>query len=236
MKSRMLVSLLVIALAAAVIGGATMAWFTDEDVAAPVTFTAGTLTIAIDNLTLEGEEGLEINNMNPGDVKNGSFEVVNTGSKNLQFMGYLCWQDIAGQLNDALGEDMMALLEDKGYGEGELSEVLNFKISVRGATWIMDGFTEAGVFYDDVLPAEEKPLEFGLAQLAPGESLTYDVEVTLPGEETGNAYQGSKINLVFGVVAGQVTNDAPAPSLGENFVCPFEQPGEPGEPDGGTNY
>jgi predicted ribosomally synthesized peptide with SipW-like signal peptide len=31
MKSRMLVSLLVIALAAAVIGGATMAWFTDED-------------------------------------------------------------------------------------------------------------------------------------------------------------------------------------------------------------
>jgi predicted ribosomally synthesized peptide with SipW-like signal peptide len=41
MKSRMLISMLVIALAAAVIGGATMAWFTDEDTAGPVTFTAG---------------------------------------------------------------------------------------------------------------------------------------------------------------------------------------------------
>jgi predicted ribosomally synthesized peptide with SipW-like signal peptide len=218
MKSRMLVSLLVIALAAAVIGGATMAWFTDSDVSDEVTFSAGTLLIAIDDLNLEGEEGLKINNMNPGDVKNGSFVVVNEGTKNLQFMGYLCWQDIIGQLNDDLNQDMRQMLIDKGYGDEELSDVLNFKISVRNATW-NNGLGE-GVFYNGTLPGVG-PLKFGLAELAPSESLTYDVEVTLPGEGTGNDYQGSKINLVFGVIAGQTTNNAPAPVLPDGFVCPF---------------
>ena len=179
MKSRMLVSLLVIALAAAVIGGATMAWFTDSDVSDEVTFSAGTLLIAIDDLKLEGEEGLEINNMNPGDVEKGSFVVVNEGTKNLQFMGYLCWQDIIGQLNTALDSEVIQMLKDKGYGDEELSDVLNFKISVRGATW--DDFNLGeGVFYNGTLPGVG-PLKFGLAELAPGDSLTYDVEVTLPG-------------------------------------------------------
>jgi predicted ribosomally synthesized peptide with SipW-like signal peptide len=219
MKSRMLVSLLVIALAAAVIGGATMAWFTDSDVSDEVTFSAGTLLIAIDDLNLEGEEGLKINNMNPGDVKNGSFVVVNEGTKNLQFMGYLCWQDIIGQLNTALGEDMMTRLLEEGYGDKELSDVLNFKISVKGANWDYFNLGE-GVFYNGTLPKDQKPLKFGLAELAPSESLTYDVEVTLPGE-AGNDYQGSKINLVFGVIAGQTTNNAPAPALPDPFVCPF---------------
>jgi predicted ribosomally synthesized peptide with SipW-like signal peptide len=223
MKSRMLVSLLVIALAAAVIGGATMAWFTDSDVSDEVTFSAGTLLIAIDELNLEGEEDLEINNMNPGDVEKGSFVVVNEGSKNLQFMGYLCWEDIKGQLNDALDNEypgMTQMLADKGYGNKGLSDVLNFKISVRGATWDDFNLGES-VFYNDILPKDQKPLKFGLAELAPSESLTYDVEVTLPGEGTGNDYQGSKINLVFGVIAGQTTNNAPAPELPDDFVCPF---------------
>ncbi len=230
-KSRLLVSLMVIAMAAALIGGATMAWFTDSDEADPVTMTAGTLLISINDLELEGiTEEISLENLNPGDIKKGSFVVKNDGTKNLQFIGYLCWQDIIGQLNDDLDEGMRYILKEKGYGDGKLSEVLNFKISVRDATWNYFELGE-GVFYDGTLPSEgTPPLEFGLAELAPGESLTYDVEITFP-EEADNDYQGSKINLAFGVVAGQTTNDAPLPNL-DGIECFFkDNEGGGNEPD-----
>jgi predicted ribosomally synthesized peptide with SipW-like signal peptide len=75
--------MLVIALAAAVIGGATMAWFTDSDEAGDVTFTAGTLKIDVsDNYSSPEFEVYEFENMNPGDVYD-PIEIVieNVGTK-----------------------------------------------------------------------------------------------------------------------------------------------------------
>ena len=92
MKSRMIMSLLVIALAAALIGGATMAWFTDSDTAGSATFTAGTLKIDVsDGLTAFYDllqVGSKHGNMNPGDVyEEIVLEIENTGTKNLAWFG-----------------------------------------------------------------------------------------------------------------------------------------------------
>jgi len=48
MKSKMFMSMLVIVLAAALVGGATMAWFTSAAANAPNTFAAGTVVISAD--------------------------------------------------------------------------------------------------------------------------------------------------------------------------------------------
>lgn len=87
MKSRMIVSFMVIALAAALIGGATMAWFTDRENAMEQTFTAGILDISTSN-NLLGLELPTIEHMNPGDTF-GPFEIeiVNVGNKRLFWVG-----------------------------------------------------------------------------------------------------------------------------------------------------
>lgn len=82
MKSRILMSMLVIALAAALVGGATMAWFTDTATVTANTFTAGTLRVAAGAQTYT----VGIGNMAPGDTITGSFVVTNAGSLNLKYM------------------------------------------------------------------------------------------------------------------------------------------------------
>ena len=101
MKSRMLISLLVIALAAAAIGGATMAWFTDEAEVADVTFTAGTLKIAADQII--PVETAKFENVNPGDKYCVGWEIKNDGSKRmeLRFGALKGWVDFdLGDLKD----------------------------------------------------------------------------------------------------------------------------------------
>ncbi|MBS4007218.1 MAG: SipW-dependent-type signal peptide-containing protein [Clostridium sp.] len=82
MKTKMFTSMLVIALAAALVGGATMAIFTDEAVNEGNTFTAGTIDInTVGATTLP----LAAGNMAPGDTVTGSFTVENDGTLELRF-------------------------------------------------------------------------------------------------------------------------------------------------------
>jgi len=81
MKTRIYVSMLVIALTAALIGGATMAVFTDTETSVGNTFTAGTVDITVGTTTLAVNSG----NMAPGDTRSGSFEVTNAGTLALRF-------------------------------------------------------------------------------------------------------------------------------------------------------
>src|SRR5690554_3021269 len=124
MEKRVIVSLVVIALAAALIGGASMAWFTDSDETEPTTFTAGTLLIDIDNFQRVTEE-INLDKLNPGDEWEYTFDVVNDGTKNLIFAGLLCYKD-------ELGEDLNDFGDRDGYGTKPLSEVLELEISVVG--------------------------------------------------------------------------------------------------------
>jgi len=79
MKTRILMSVLAIGLSIALIGGATMAWFTDEAGPVEATFTAGTVDIEMgDEVVWEGE--LE-DNWNPGDTTPASINFKSLGSK-----------------------------------------------------------------------------------------------------------------------------------------------------------
>ncbi len=64
MKTRILMSVLVIGLAVTLIGGATLAWFTDEAVSEANTFAAGTLDLKVDGE--EVAESISLTNMAPG--------------------------------------------------------------------------------------------------------------------------------------------------------------------------
>ena len=81
MKTRIYVSMLVIALSAALIGGATMALFTDTEANVGNSFAAGTVQIAV------GATDVIVGaaNMAPGDTRTGSFVVRNAGSLELRF-------------------------------------------------------------------------------------------------------------------------------------------------------
>lgn len=89
MSKKILMSVLVILLAAAAVGGATMAWFTDSEEVDNF-FTAGTLDIGV----VDGWAGIDGDIwevVNPGDCKDKKFEITNDGTKNallrFQFSG-----------------------------------------------------------------------------------------------------------------------------------------------------
>jgi predicted ribosomally synthesized peptide with SipW-like signal peptide len=86
MKTRILASMLAIALAAAVIGGATMAWFSDTKESQTSVFQAGTLKIDVqgENVSIvDGKIVMDFGaaNLQPGDKTNKvKLTVTNTGS------------------------------------------------------------------------------------------------------------------------------------------------------------
>ncbi len=79
MNRRTILSLAIILLAVASVGGATMAWFTDEATVSN-TFSAGTFEIT----AVDGWQGLGTDdwvNVNPGDCNKKDFTITNLGSK-----------------------------------------------------------------------------------------------------------------------------------------------------------
>ncbi len=92
MRKNLLIGLLVFSLAALLIVGGTMAWFTDSE-AANNNFTAGTVAIEIN------EHGFEdIVNWNPGDTTNKDVSIKSTGSKGTYVRVKLTpvWGDLDG--------------------------------------------------------------------------------------------------------------------------------------------
>jgi predicted ribosomally synthesized peptide with SipW-like signal peptide len=194
----MLVSLLVIALAAAVIGGATMAWFTDADESAPVTFTAGTLLVDIEKFDLVNTNEINLDILNPGDDWGYEVDVKNSGTKNFIYKVLICWQDI-------LGNTLVDFGGREGFGTKPLSDAIVFTVK-KGNEIITTG----------TLEGKNSPLEFEIGQLAPGATDSYTIEAVLP-TTAGNEYQGSKMKLAFVVMAKQIQNGA---EYGE-FECPL---------------
>jgi hypothetical protein len=103
MKSRILVSMLVIALAAALVGGATMSIFTAQGETNEETYAAGTVALSVKDQDILGSSTtMEIEKMAPGDTIEGEFKVRNTGSLPLWFkVGY----EATGDLFTGGGED-----------------------------------------------------------------------------------------------------------------------------------
>ena len=233
MKSRLLISVLVIALAAAMIGGGTMAWFTAKADAPVNEFAAGTLLIGIEEAEFVGEE-IDLSNLNPGDEWEGEIVVVNEGTKNLKFRGVMCYLD-------TLGKDLNDFGDLENYGTKGLSEALEMTLKVSGEqedhnylnNWDYDQrviWSDTLSEYEDWAFDQHAPEYEVLSPLAPGEKIKYEVSFELPGATTGNEYQGSAISLKFGFLAGQWLEGEDKYPEFEPCSLPLDPPGFTGIP------
>lgn len=121
MKKNVVVSMLIIALAAALLGGATFAWFTDSKQAS-ANFTTGTIILGETIAT-----PLSISNMAPNDTTEWEITIANEGTLDLYYrLGFsgngnlakVLHVTIDGQDNVIIdGEDKRTLQEiiDSGY-------------------------------------------------------------------------------------------------------------------------
>ncbi|MDD4659004.1 MAG: TasA family protein [Eubacteriales bacterium] len=176
MRKRVVVSMLVIALAAALLGGAAFAWFTDSDSAA-ANFTAGTIKLGKPVAT-----GLEVTNMAPGDHQDWTVTIQNDGTLDmyyrLSFSGGIAGAALTEVLEVSLYDGTVEESEAPIFGPTLLSAVdaNNF--------W----FNEASMYID-----------------ASGAAHEYTIRFELP-IETGNDYQGATWNITLNVQATQKAN------------------------------
>ena len=82
MQKKLLAGMSVLILLAALVGGATMALFTDSVTNAGNAFTAGTVDIEVGEVPTVP---VHVYNMAPGDTYNGSFTVRNAGTLELRY-------------------------------------------------------------------------------------------------------------------------------------------------------
>jgi predicted ribosomally synthesized peptide with SipW-like signal peptide len=195
MKSRMLISILVIALAAAVIGGGTLAWFTAKTDLENV-FTAGTVMIAAEEDT---ELTDELGNVNPGDCLKKVFEICNVGTKGIalrmKFEGTWTFNEewLEENWNKLCFSALPIPTDASGWAaffEG-LIDPASFKVT----GWVYD--EDDGWWYYD-------------GNLAAGACLEMvEIMVCFDGESMGNHYQAATYTLKAYIEAVQSSNFAP---------------------------
>ena len=225
-KSRMMISLLVISMVAALIGGGTMAWFTAKADAPVNEFTAGTVMLEVGEEVVYGED---MENVNPGDCFLKCIEVTNSGTKamELALLGVdfeviidwewifnnwdaLCLSETYGTLEEldiASATALEGLFETDDYN---LPENPAFIAPCPDSDWVMEyvkdednNITGFNFFYAG-------------GPVAPGESANLCVVVVFDGEMMGNIWQAAQFNQLNGVFnAVQASNDAPAEVWGD---------------------
>ncbi len=189
MNRRTILSLAIILLAVASVGGATMAWFTDSKELTN-TFSAGTLEIDGSDHWTGYDPGDVWENVNPGDCKDKEFTIYNKGSKHalLRFT----WNGVWSGVKDAGGNPLT--------GDPDLVSV-----KVTGWTSKVDPVTNIKWWYYDGKLDPSDPDDPGY----PNDSyIEFTLEVCLAGAGTGNEYQGASFKLDFDFEAIQASNNA----------------------------
>lgn len=122
---RILLSLMIIALASSVAIGATRAYFSDTETSIDNTFTAGSLDLNIDG----GDTNVvkfTVNNMRPGNQPTGSWILSNVGSLD----GYLDLENITVTNNENGRLEPEIEAGDTTPNIGELQDVVNFRLYI----------------------------------------------------------------------------------------------------------
>lgn len=236
MKSKMMISLLIIAMAAAVIGGSTMAWFTAQSGDIENTFTAGTLMIDVDE-DVNYDVTLNMNNVNPGDCFEKEFNIENTGTKGALLRMELDeeWVFDYGHLWnnwEALGFTELNPLNGGGEKPAAMS----------GAQW------DAFVAYVEGLPNPVKwtELEAQLVaadwlkhtdgywyyndKLASTSTLTFAFDVCFDGVKMTNPFQAVEYTLTINFEAIQASNNA------SGNLWLVDSVYDPADPQSSTNW
>ena len=219
MKTKMLASFLVIALVAAVIGGASMAYFTAKTDAPAAEFTAGTVLV---EAGLKAEFEMPIVNVNPGDCYCVGWWIQNTGSKaiELRVVGNgtwaynwtwleenweaLCFSDVIGV--DKEYDDFAAFkaaMEGTEPGMGDpANPVFVIPCPHSGYNWTLSLIMDNG----DVVGYE---LYYLGGPVPAGEMVQLCLCVAFDGPLMGNIFQAATFTLSGRVEAVQASNNAP---------------------------
>ena len=186
MKGKVLLSLLVIALAGTLVAGAMGAWFTWEAEVPAAEFTAGTVRVNADDPEYVPARGKSFENVNPGDCGKVAWTIINEGTK-------------AAELRVKL----------EGIWEGELPADNFYYAPEEGSGWVLYEETE-GEEQGLWLYYTGGPVP-GTFSGATEEERTVELPliVAFDGEATGNDYQGKVFTLSGKVYAVQASNGAP---------------------------
>jgi len=244
MKKTMIASFLVIALVAAVVGGASMAWFTAKQDVPENVFVAGTVMIEAGKEFVWDAEKMD--NVNPGDCFSKCIQVYNTGTKaielrlvNMKFSFVINWDWICRNW-DALC--FSKVLDDAGENRWANCNVLRLEVATALEQGQVTNPAEAegqgyGPFDDQgrlivpimsalcpdsgwimkYIPATNSVVFFYAGgPLAPGEVTELCVMVKFDGPWMGNLWQGATFTIGGGEFqAVQASNNAPQEVWGQ---------------------
>lgn len=187
MKGKVLLSLLVIALAGTLVAGAMGAWFTGEAEVPAAEFTAGTVIVNADGPEYFPAEGKSFENVNPGDCGKVVWDIINAGSKAAELRVKLdeLWED-------GLSTNNFYYAPEEGSGWVLYEETEGEE---QGLWLYYTGGPVPGTFNDDA-SLEDRTVKLPLI-------------VAFDGEATGNEYQGKEFTLSGKVYAVQASNGAP---------------------------
>jgi len=195
MNRRTILSLAIIILAFAAIGGATMAWFTAQSAPINNVFTAGTVTISAGE-TVSDAHRLLMANWNPGDCVDKVFTITNNGTKRVVIRTDAT-VSLSGQWYDADGITPWTppIIYD---GAEPANKVQPVTITVLEEGTEDNEWTRVGDFwyYNGVIAAE-------------GGTATMTLRVCLEGPYLTNDFQGKVFKLTTTFEAVQASNDAP---------------------------
>lgn len=204
MRTKIILSVVVVLLAAALIAGATAAWFTDSDDVLDAEFTAGTVIVEAEGPTILPEA--KVGNVNPGDIFEVTWTIRNAGTKASEFRVNLdkdWYIDEDHYWNVVTDERFARLMEEYGFENIEELEALldtdNVSYSpVEGSDWVI--YDDEGVLW----------LYYLGGPVAAGTSVPLELTVTFDGPTTDNKYMGAMFKLGGFVEAIQASNNAPA--------------------------
>jgi predicted ribosomally synthesized peptide with SipW-like signal peptide len=238
MKRKAMLSLFVIFLAAAIVGGATMAWFTAKAEAPENVFQAGTVMIEA------GQEfvwGGDMGNVNPGDCFSKCIQVYNTGTKNIE----LRLTGVGFQVDidwDYLWENWDALCYTS-YGPRpakDSTEWTDWQAQVLGenpaflAPCPDSGWAMRYVKVNEVITGFEFYYMDG--PIAPGEVVELCVIVVFDGLLMNNVWQAAKWEQLNGQFqAVQASNNAPTEVWGAGWDWAAGMTAEQALRDGTSN-
>ena len=210
MKSRMMLSILVIAMVAAVIGGATMAYFFFK-VEVENEFTAGTVRITAEE---DAEVTGDLDNVNPGDCYDKRIDIEVTGSKGVvlrvknagEWVYTDAWRDYLFTNWEALcysGEEKPAL------GDRDAWDAI---ISAMNATENLVDFSLLGW-----LGPDDDGWYYSPKGYEAGAEFGFDVTVCFDGPLMDNRWQKATFNMVTKIEALQSSNYAPYHHWGVDY-------------------
>jgi predicted ribosomally synthesized peptide with SipW-like signal peptide len=189
---KLFITVLAVALGAALVYGATMAWFTDTAEVADTEFKAGTVEIGAQLDKIDKLNGASLEVLNPGDSFDMYWDITNTGSKEIAFriVPDFGLTMASGKVNPytsdvyCLKTDMFKYVEGTGW------------VDTKTDSWeVVNGVNVTGVNNYGLALLYTGTLS-GTLEGTPGmNAVKFGLNVTFQGDNMTNAFQGAKFTI-----------------------------------------